>query len=452
MEMNITCMCSNFSSYFSSVGDLQSLDVSAINVYTSDNLKTQPQVFGLTMRLSVVSFSFLAAIGFVVLVACLLVWYCNAWRLDLNDIRRVKPIGKQAGAVRKHRVLDDEVLRQTVRAHTVRQPVEGWDDDNSILDAIGTTTKRSRHLMGTRRIHPEPDPDGLQALTKTTMSGTMRPHATQRMGQTMRPHANQGMRETMTPGAMQVASQTMRMQQTVAPGSTQTLSGTMMGQTMAPGGTQALSQTSAPQAAQRMSQSLSHFMRPSTKTSGTHSDRAFTDNARQKELLDDSLPWFCHISTSLGRLRRALTMWHPLFGACTNTTDIETRRLRLIRLSTHVVVSAVIIVGALQHHKGSSIVSNNFTSNILICIVFFLQQIIVAAVDLMYNIFYPDPHPCTRYVGKHECLYGHSRLEDHRTTCVWDIYSMTCSYHEVELGLFRTLIVTVSRYHLAAFT
>jgi len=70
-------------------------------------------------------------------------------------------------------------------------------------------------------------------------------------------------------------------------------------------------------------------------------------------------------------------------------------------------------------------------------------QILVAMVTLVYDFFYPDHHPCTTITEKQECLRERSPYDRTRTTCAWDIYSMTCNYHEIKLDIVMTTGVAV---------
>ena len=243
LATNITCACSNFSAYLSTnTGGMVSLDVSAVNMYYTDNLITQPLVFGLRRRLTVVSISILVVIGFSMIIACLLIWYCNALRLDYNDMRRIKPIGGQGTAVRKRRVINEEALQGTLRSHRSRRKVvEDWGDSSDSEEEV--RVRRPRHLVGSRKVHPAP-----MTTTRTT---------------------------TM-------------------------------------------------------------------ETYGIRTGKIFSEDPRVRELLEESLPWFVKACTPYDRLKKAIATWHPLLGACaTTTTGIESRRLRLIRLSSHTVVCLV---------------------------------------------------------------------------------------------------------------
>jgi hypothetical protein len=55
----------------------------------------------------------------------------------------------------------------------------------------------------------------------------------------------------------------------------------------------------------------------------------------------------------------------------------------------------------------------------------------------------PAAGPCEGLTAKKDCLSATNRLEPSRPVCAWDIYSMTCSYREVDLFLYRVLLVTV---------
>jgi hypothetical protein len=60
----------------------------------------------------------------------------------------------------------------------------------------------------------------------------------------------------------------------------------------------------------------------------------------------------------------------------------------------------------------------------------------------------PARGPCEGLALKKDCLSATSRLEPSRPVCTWDIYSMTCSYREVDFSPYRVLLVAVGQQSL----
>jgi hypothetical protein len=69
----------------------------------------------------------------------------------------------------------------------------------------------------------------------------------------------------------------------------------------------------------------------------------------------------------------------------------------------------------------------------------------MACVAGTYHWAYAHPTSglCEDQLLKVDCLRPTNLLEPSRRVCLWDVYSMTCRYHEVGLALYRTLLATV---------